>query len=158
MDEEQIQEAMAALDAAKCSCVIRKNGVNRLFYQRGVADLYDVLHSQPDWLQGAVVADKVVGKGAAALMIAGGIAALYTHVISREALALFGDSGIAVTYNECVPFIINRAGSGRCPLETLCGKARTATECLPLVDDFVRSMRGKEEDRPVLCGGTGSFL
>ena len=56
------------------------NGDNiRTFTQRGVADLYDLLTQEPDFLKGASIADKVVGKGAAALMILGGIRELHDH-------------------------------------------------------------------------------
>ena len=56
-----------------------------LFTQRGVADLYDLLTQEPDFLKGALIADKVVGKGAAALMILGGIKELHTDIISSKA-------------------------------------------------------------------------
>lgn len=141
MGNNEIAATVAALCENDCSCVIRKDGRNHLFYRRGVADLYDVLHTEPRLLQGAVVADKVVGKGAAALMIAGGIAALHTRVISEQALALFGDTGVEVTYDECVPYIVNRARDGRCPLESQCDSARTVADCLPLIDDFVRTLK-----------------
>lgn len=63
------------------------NGDNiRTFTQRGVADLYDLLTQEPDFLKGASIADKVVGKGAAALMILGGIRELHTDIISSKAL------------------------------------------------------------------------
>ena len=53
---------------------------------KGVRDLYTLLTTEPQVLKGAMVADKVVGKGAAALMIVGGIAELHTHIISEPAL------------------------------------------------------------------------
>ena len=55
------------------SCTIANGGKIRTFTQRGVADLYDLLTQEPEFLKGALIADKVVGKGAAALMILGGI-------------------------------------------------------------------------------------
>ncbi len=45
---------------------------------RGVADLYRLLREAPATLPGAMVADKVVGKGAAALMILGGVREVFT--------------------------------------------------------------------------------
>ncbi len=40
----------------------------RIFRERGVADLFRLQHEEPQLLRGAFIADKVVGKGAAALM------------------------------------------------------------------------------------------
>ena len=62
------------------SCTIANGGKIRTFTQRGVADLYDLLTQEPEFLKGALIADKVVGKGAAALMILGGIKELYTDI------------------------------------------------------------------------------
>ena len=46
-------------------------------HSRGeVADLYRLMREDPEVLRGAIVADKVVGKAAAALMLAGGVQSL----------------------------------------------------------------------------------
>ena len=44
------------------SCVIANQGETRTFTQRGVADLYTLYNNDPAFMQGAVIADKVVGK------------------------------------------------------------------------------------------------
>lgn len=51
------------------SCAISNGTVTRTFDQRGVADLYDLYVNEPSFLYGAEMADKVVGRGAAALMV-----------------------------------------------------------------------------------------
>lgn len=104
---------------------------------RGVADLYRLLREAPATLPGAMVADKVVGKGAAALMILGGVREVFTYVISSPALKMLEDNGIPVRYVSEVPHIINRSGTGLCPVETLCGPCATAADCLPLIEGFM---------------------
>ena len=59
------------LDAEQCSCVIYNGGETRLFWERGVQDLYRLLKTELDFLRGAFIADKVIGKAAAALMALG---------------------------------------------------------------------------------------
>lgn len=39
------------------------------------------------------------------------------------------------------PVIINRAGTGICPVEKLCENCTTAADCLPLINDFVNKTR-----------------
>ena len=91
----------------------------RIFRERGVADLFRLLREEPQLLRGAFIADKVVGKGAAALM-----------VVSRPALELLAGAGIAVEYTVVVPGIMNRAGTGTCPVEQLCaGRRRPPSAC-----------------------------
>ena len=79
-----------------------------------------LLREDSDFLKGASVADKVVGKAAAALMILGEVGELHADVVSRPALDLFADSGVRVSYGTAVPHIINRTKTGWCPLETCC--------------------------------------
>ena len=93
---------------------------------KGVRDLYTLLTTEPQVLKGAMVADKVVGKGAAALMIVGGIAELHTHIISEPAIKLLELSGIRYSFDEKVDHIENRDKTGWCPVETLCKDMPTA--------------------------------
>ncbi len=106
----------------------------------GVSDLYRLLVQRPGFLDGADIADKVVGKGAAALMILGKVNSVHADVISTPALRLFETSDVEVTFDIEVPNIINRTGGGICPVETLCLGCRTAEECLPLITQFINSI------------------
>ncbi|NDV79906.1 DUF1893 domain-containing protein [Dysgonomonas sp. 511] len=126
------------------SCVIENNGEVRTFWQRGVADLYDLLNSDSDFLKGASVADKVIGKGAAALMILGGAREVYTDLISQPALMLFNETDIEVKYEQSVPLIRNRDKTGWCPLETICLETKSAAEAFPLIQQFVVRMRSNQ--------------
>lgn len=129
------------LHAGGWSCVIRsRSGEVRTFSRRGVADLLGLLHDEPAFLHGAFVADKVVGKGAAALMVLGGVAELYTDAISTPARTLLEENGIAVTAAAESANIRNRTGDGICPVEALCAGCATAEECLPLIENFVAKM------------------
>lgn len=138
MNREQI---IAMLHAEACSCVVANGERIESFHERGVKDLHRLLCDDRALLDGAFIADKVVGKGAAALMVAGGVKGVYTDVISRPALTLFSESDIDVEYGTLVENIINRAGTDICPVEKLCEKCHTAEECLPLITKFIESMQ-----------------
>lgn len=134
------QNLIDLLHAERCSCVIGSADSVVICRERGVMDLLRLLETSPCVLDGACVADKVVGKGAAALMILGGVSAVYADVISRAALDLLAGAGIPAGFGECVDAIINRAGTGVCPVETLCRDCATAGECLPLIRNFARQL------------------
>lgn len=102
-----------------------------------MADLYALLREDSDFLKGASVADKVVGKAAAALMILGEVGELHADVVSRPALDLFADSGVCVSYGTAVPHIINRTKTGWCPLETCCRYCLTPQDCLVRIEEFI---------------------
>ncbi|MFI3319002.1 MAG: DUF1893 domain-containing protein [Rikenellaceae bacterium] len=135
-----MEALVGLLDEGGYSCVIAQGDSVRCFSQRGVADLYALLRDEPQLLRGARVADKVVGLGAAALMLRGGVAVLYTHVISQGALTLLEDGGVEVGYGALVPHIINRAGTGRCPLESRLDGACTLEEMLVRIDKFINEI------------------
>lgn len=128
------------LGGSGCSCVIFNNGHTTVCHGRGISDLYKLLTEYPHTLRGAFVADKVIGKGAAALMILGGVAGAYTPLISHPALELFGTAGIPVDYLECVPNIINHTHTGICPVEKLCADCHDAASCLPLIKNFISTL------------------
>lgn len=144
-DNKQNRQAIDLLFAEKCSCVVRNGDTIRVFRERGVRDLWRLLHEERELLDGAFVADKVVGKGAAALLIAGGVKGLFACVVSRAALELLGGAGIAVSYTAAADHIVNRAGDGICPVERLCAGAQTAAECLPLIGEFLNQMKKTDE-------------
>lgn len=120
--------------------LVLRNGEVRTYGRRGVADVLDVLLHDAAFLRGASAADKVVGKGAAALFILGGVKELHADVISKPALCLLQTAPIGLSYGKVVPNIINRRGDSICPVERLCLTCRTAAECLPLIREFYDSM------------------
>lgn len=115
----------------------RDGALASMFTRRGVADLHALLTSEPALLRGALVADRVIGLGAAALMTAAGIAAFITPVISEAAAALFAASGIPGIAGEVVPYIINRSATGPCPLESRLQGVESLPDMLAEIDSFI---------------------
>lgn len=148
------------LHTGRYSCVIKNQTEIRTFTQRGVADLYDLYQSDPSFMKGASIADKVIGKGAAAMMVLGGIETVYADVISTSALTLLRDAGIDTTFAREVPHIINRDKTGWCPLETACDKLKSVTEMYPVIQNFITNIRSKKNLSCILlaCLLTGSAL
>lgn len=89
------------------SCVIQSSEI-RTFAQRSVADLYRLLNKEPEFLNGAFVANKIAGKAAAALMILGGVKQVYADTVSEPTLALLNEANIPTDFSITIPFIRNR--------------------------------------------------
>lgn len=68
-------------------------------------------------LKGASVADKIVGKAAALLLIKGGAASVYGEVASESAAEVFSRYPVDFSYGTLTPYIVNRRGNGKCPME-----------------------------------------
>lgn len=123
------------------SLAVNNDDQTLFFDGRGIADLHRIYTTDPDLLRGGTVADKVVGKGAAALIIAGGAVNLYAGTISKGALSLLKDSEVKTGYGKIVDHIVNRTGDGWCPVERLCRDCATAAECLPLINEFINQSK-----------------
>ncbi len=127
-------ELIDILQKGGYSCVVR-NGETRTFTGRGVTDLYGLLKNEPDFLNGASVADKVVGRAAAALLIMGKAAWVYAGRISEPALDLLRRAGVETGFGQVVPYIRNRDDTGICPLEAIC-REKPPGEILPAIEEF----------------------
>ncbi len=137
-----MQRLIDMLDRGGYSCVIATQvGDVQHFSMRGIADLYRLRSEDPKSLCGALIADKVVGKGAASIMVSCGVKRLFAHVISDGAYELLTKNGVEVEFGVRVPHIINREGSGWCPVEWRCRDAHQVDDILPIVDRFIEDMR-----------------
>lgn len=135
-----MEELIDILHNSHCSCVVRNRGEIRQLYSRGIKDLHTIYTQERSLLNGAEIADKVVGRAAAAIMILGGVKRVYTDVISHLALDLLSKSSIEVSYKEAVPYIINRSQTDLCPMERATREIDSLEDIFTIIDDFVRSL------------------
>lgn len=147
LGKDEKEHAVSLLFDENCSCVIRKGDTIRLFRKRGVQDLLTLLHNEPEFVSGAFIADKIVGKGAAALMVLCRFGEVYADVISTPARQLLDDARIKVSCSQEVPNIINRTNTGICPVEQLCSECKTAEECLPKIETFAAAMAANSKNQ-----------
>jgi len=82
---------------------------------RGIGPAFRLFRA--DKLRGADVADRIVGKAAAALFVLGGAISVHADVMCESAAELLTAYGIPNSADAIVPAIINRKGTGLCPME-----------------------------------------
>jgi hypothetical protein len=140
-----LDKLIEILNQGNYSCVIGKGDEIRSFTRRGVIDLFELLNgTDSDFLNGASVADKVIGKAAASLLILGGVKEIYAGTISTIALDFLHKNGVNAIFSNEVPHIVNRAHDGWCPLETATFHASTPTESLSAITEFINNMKSKQ--------------
>jgi hypothetical protein len=138
-----MKELKQLLKSGNYSCVIHKGEETRTFTRNGVIDLYELLKQEPNFLDGASVADKVIGKAAAALVISGKVKELYADLISASALELLKKSNIQVTYKIEVAAILNRTQNDWCPLEKSCYQETSLKQILLNIRTFIENINKK---------------
>ena len=127
------EQMLAYLNDQQVSLVVSNNGTITEHNQRGVKDLMDLLENDPQRLQGAVVADKMIGKAAAALMVLGGVKQVYTNLISTPAKAMLENAGIQVSAEEEIPMILNRDQTDQCPMDKSLNGVDDPKECFNIL-------------------------
>ena len=140
----EIKELKKILHEGIYSCVIYNNGTVRTFSQKGVIDLYTLLKNELSFLEGAIVADKVIGKAAAAILIIGKVKSVYANIISCNALTLLSEAGIETQFGQEVPFIQNRNQTDCCPLEKNCYKEKSTEKIVEIIEIFINSIKNEK--------------
>lgn len=111
--KKNLNRAKQLLDEGAALAIV--NGGGEFTYnERGIKTL---LSLQSGSLTGAFVADKVVGKAAAMMLVRGGAIEVYAEIISQPALEVLKAHRVICLYGEIVPNIINRDKTGICPME-----------------------------------------
>ncbi len=124
-----MQNLISILQREQCSLVLQDaDEVITLYHKEGVRDLDELLRDHPERLRGALLADKVIGRAAAAFIALGGVRQVHASVMSRPAAALLQQAGIPHSYTRLVDNIILPAASNRCPLEQIAAPCRSPQE------------------------------
>ena len=134
------EDMLNTLNENGLSLLVRNKGITSQHENRGVKDLLKLIEEQPERLKGAVVADKLIGKAAAALMATGGVKKVYTNVICTAARELLEKEGIEVHATKEVPMILNQDKSGQCPMDAKLNDIETVEQCV----DILRQLPQKE--------------
>ncbi len=83
---------------------------------RGIGRLLTLVEEGSSLANG-FVADRIVGKAAALLIVHLGAKQVYADTLSRAGFEVFVRHGVTFTFCRLVPHIINRTGDGLCPME-----------------------------------------
>lgn len=123
------------LSAKGATCVAVRNGETMIARERGVKPLLRWI-SEGRNFEGWSVADKVVGKAPALLYVQLKPVAVFATALSEDARDILLANGIACGCDDLVPFIVNRAGDGQCPMDACvvgisdpCEAERAIREC-----------------------------
>lgn len=104
------------------------------FGDDSVKTLFVMLTETPSRLRGAWIADRVVGMGDAALMVAGGVSRVHALVISERAMSYLHEGGVNVTAETCVETIFNSDGVSTVSLENKLASLHDLPSLLAAID------------------------
>lgn len=135
-----LEQAKSILHTSASTIAVVSNGEVFTSQERGVKPLLYLLSEKKGFLKGASVADKVIGKAAALLMVLGEIKEVHTFIISEPAIKVFEKYNIPCFYDKKVDRIVNRTGDGLCPMETLCLDVDNPAEAFTKIKEKLSKM------------------
>ena len=95
--------------------IIASNGYYS--YETGIKPVINRLNEKIDYFKGLTVADKIIGKASAMLLVLSGVKEVYCLVLSKSGQDIFNKYHITYHYETLTEYIINRKGDDMCPME-----------------------------------------
>lgn len=111
---KEIDKAINLLSNGITLAIVKKDNVY-ISQERGISALFK--HVKSNDLDGASIADKIVGKAAALLMIYAKVTQVYGRTLSKGAKEVFERYNIPYFYSVLTDKIQNREKNGLCPME-----------------------------------------
>ncbi len=132
-----LENARQTLLSGGHCCVACKGTELACYDEHGIRPLLRILRETPEFLQGASVADKVIGRAAALLLAFGGAQELFACLLSETAIPVLQAHGIPYRYETLVPVIQNRDNTGLCPMEQRAQSLDTPEEAFAAFDAMI---------------------
>ena len=138
---DYLNQAKQLLKSQNLTCAIVGSNTQYTSTKRGVAPLLQCYH-QNLAEKHCCAADKVVGRAAAFLYQLLEVDVVYAEILSCPALKVLENAGIRAEYGKLVDAIINRAGTGFCPMESAVLQIHDPYEALAAVEETLKKLNG----------------
>ncbi len=133
-----IERAKARIEREDCSvAAVTPDGDVYTDCGETVRPLFRLVNEHGEKLKGAAVADRIVGKAAAALICRAGASEVFGFLMSDSAAALLAAHGIQASCAERTPFIANRRGDDLCPMEKTVADTDDLEICYERIARFI---------------------
>lgn len=136
-----LEKAKQLLKTEGFTCVLCLGEHTVTSRHRGVTPLLELLDSGTK-VNGYSAADKVVGKATAMLYRLLGVREVYGEIMSDAAIHALACGNITASFGKRVPYIINRTGDGRCPMETATAATNDPAEALAAIKAKRKELQG----------------
>lgn len=145
--DENLSKAIEILNNNNNFTCVFSNGTTIIKSEkRGVAPLLELVASGNDFTAFSC-ADKVIGKGAALLYCLLKPKIVYSNVISECAKETFLEHNIKFLFKNEVKYILNRAKSGKCPIENAVADINEPNMAVKVIIKTLAELRENNERR-----------
>ncbi len=136
-----INTAKKALAGGCSVAVAAKSGAVYTETGHSVRPLYKIYAAHGADMDGAFVADKIIGKAAASILVAARAAGVFAYMMSESGLVYLLRHGVSASFETLVPFIENRDGTDMCPMEKTVDGCDEPEECVARIAAFIERVQ-----------------
>jgi hypothetical protein len=111
-------QLLKILNDENLSLVVSNNDSISRHASPRVDDLMRLVTTEPERLQGAVVADRQVGNAAASLLACGGVSEVHTNYATQSAKRILEQAGVKLVYVREGDMIYRTDSTGQCPMDS----------------------------------------
>ena len=111
-------QLLKILNDENLSLVVSNNDSISRHASPRVDDLMQPVTTEPERLQGAVVADRQVGNAAASLLACGGVSEVHTNYATQSAKRILEQAGVKLVYVREGDMIYRTDSTGQCPMDS----------------------------------------
>jgi hypothetical protein len=128
---------VALTHGEKTFVVMRDDKLIHHSNERGFKPVLDLMDSDPAKLEGSIVGDRIVGRSAAYLFIFSKVKAVFALSISDEAADLLEKHSILATWQETVPYIVERDLTSRYKLDIYIGDVDDPAKATEMIREYL---------------------
>lgn len=107
----------------------------------GIAPIMNKMIDDELYFQDCNIADKVIGKSAAMLLIKSQVKHIHAVVLSQHAKDILDEYKISYSYDEIVPYIINRTHTDMCPMEKSVLNIRDLNQAFVTLQETLKQLK-----------------
>ena len=111
-------QLLKILNDENLSLVVSNNDSISRHASPRVDDLMRLVTTEPERLQGSVVADRQVGNAAASLLACGGVSEVHTNYATQSAKRILEQAGVKLVYVREGDMIYRTDSTGQCPMDS----------------------------------------
>lgn len=115
--------------------------------KHGLRPLLDLMQSDPAALENAIIGDKIVGRAAALMCIFCNVKAVFALIISYEAIELLEKNGILATWQETVPYIVEKDLSSIYKLDLYLKDVEDPNKAAEMIKEYEAALFDSENKR-----------
>jgi len=111
----------------------------------GINGLLQAVEKLKDNLHESSVADRIVGRAAALLLVYSHVKEVYAATLSSEGLKVLKEYDVPAEHDDLVPKILDREGKNICPFERFSLTIKSVDEAYEQLKAFTESLKAKRQ-------------